>query len=462
MKKRQLVIGLLAATLAATGRAQQPNVDQRLEQLEQEIRILKRQREVEQEAAAAKPKLPALQADQKGFGFKSADGNFAIRVGGQLKADGNFYLKDDFKRFTDTFTINSARLVLSGTVYKEFDYVVSGELGGSSPALWDAYLEWKHWPELQLRIGRYKQPFGLERIQSDINNSFTTLGLPSQLVPGRDVAFQIGGEVLDGVFNYAVSIANGVADGGSVNGDTTDAKDLAGRIWVSPFKTTEIGALQGLSAGFAVTYGLQDGQTNNINLASYRTAGGNTFFTYQTGATNAAFATGERLRFGPQAMYYFGRLGLLGEYYVSSQEVKRPAPGHRDTLRNNSWQVLASLALTDDEPAFRGLTPKKPFSLKDGTWGAFEVVGRFGVFDVDNDAFVGTAATRFASPFTQASKATAWGVGLNWYLNKNVRAALDFDHTAFDGGASKTVNNVATVADRAGEHFLSSRFQVGF
>ena len=63
MKKRQLVIGLLAATLAATGRAQQPNVDQRLEQLEQEIRILKRQREVEQEAAAAKPKLPVLQVD---------------------------------------------------------------------------------------------------------------------------------------------------------------------------------------------------------------------------------------------------------------------------------------------------------------------------------------------------------------------------------------------------------------
>ena len=462
MNRRYIIVGVLAATLAAVARGQQLSVDQRLEQLEQEIKILKRQRELAQEAAVEK-KTPILQADEKGFGFKSADGSFAIRLGGQIKADGGFYLNDDAQKFTDTFTISSARPIITGTVFKSFDFTLSADFGGSSPSLTDAFVEWKYWPALKIRAGRYKQPFGLERLQSDVNNSFTSLGLPSQLVPARDVALQVGGDLLDGVFNYVVSAGNGVSDGGSANGDTTDDKELTGRLWVSPFKKTDINALQGLSVGVAVSYGLQKGQTNAANLASYKTAGGNTFFSYQSGSTNAVFASGDRLRVGPQFLYYYGRLGLLGEYVVSSQEVTRPSPGHTDTLRNSAWQLVGSFALTDDEPSYKGLGPKKPFSLQNGTWGALELVARVGQFEVDSDAFSSNKASWFADPTTQASRATAWGVGLNWYLNKNVRWFLDYDHTTFDGGAGKvTGSTVTALKHRASEDFLSTRFQLAF
>jgi len=463
MKRRNIRVAVGIALLGAVSVggaafAQDKSIEQRLEELDQEVKILKRQQELDKETTAAKPKPPVLQADDKGFGFKSADGNFAVRVGGQAKADGLFYLEDDTKRFNDTFTISSARLVLQGTVYKQFDFTVSGEFGGSSPALWDSFVEWKHWPALKVRAGRYKQPFSVERLQADTATAFTSLGLPSQLTPNRDVALQLSGDILDGVLGYAVSIGNGVADAASGNGDNGDDKELTGRLWVSPFKTTDIEPLQGLSLGLAASYGIQDGQTNAANLGSYRTAGGNTFFSYQSGGTNASFATGDRVRLSPQFAYYYGRLGLIGEYVISSQEIQRPAPGRQDTLRHDAWQVVGSFALTDDKPSYRGITPKKPFSLKDGTWGAFEVVGRFGVLDIDNDTFLGDGATRFANPSTQASKATSWGVGLNWYLNRNVRLFLDYDQTKFDGGAG----TVAAVTDRQIEHFLSTRFQVVF
>jgi phosphate-selective porin OprO/OprP len=444
---------LLLGAASSYAQAGTKSLEERLEQLEQEIRILKRQKELDQEAAKEKAKtVPILQADAKGFGVKSADGNFAIRLNGQIKVDGNFLLDDDRKDFTDSFSSSSVRPILNGTVFKEFDFTLSGDFGGTGVSLTDAFLEWRHWPALKIKAGRFKQPFGLERLQSDVNNSFTTLGLPSQFVPARDIAIQVGGELYDGVFSYAASIGNGTVDGSSVLGDTSDGKELTGRIWVQPFKKTDIELVSGLGVGIAGSYGWQGGATNAANLASYKSSVGNTFFSYVTGSTNGTYAAGERVRFSPQFSYYYGRLGLLGEYVVSEQNVKRLA--RTDNLVNTSWQVAGSFLLTDDEASYKGVVPKKPFSLADGQWGAWELVGRYGELDVDNAAFTGSGGTQFADPAKSASKAGSWGVGLNWYLNKNVRAFFDYEHTFFNGGA--------TGGNRASEDLLSTRFQLTF
>ena len=54
-------IGIVLLTLALTAGAHaEKTIEQRLEELDQEIRILKRQREIELEAAAAKPKPPRV------------------------------------------------------------------------------------------------------------------------------------------------------------------------------------------------------------------------------------------------------------------------------------------------------------------------------------------------------------------------------------------------------------------
>ena len=49
----------------------------------------------------------------------------------------------------------------------------------------------------------------------------------------------------------------------------------------------------------------------------------------------------------------------------------------------------------------------------------------------------------------------AWAVGLNWYLNKNIRASADFMHTDFKGGRSGTV----TAQD---ENAVLTRMQFSF
>lgn len=80
-------------------------------------------------------------------------------------------------------------------------------------------------------------------------------------------------------------------------------------------------------------------------------------------------------------------------------------------------------------------------------------MARYHELDIDNDAFVG-GANSFANPATAASKAKAWGVGVNWWFNQNFKWQLDYDVTSFDGGA--------VTGDRDDEQAIFTRFAVGF
>ncbi len=68
-------------------------------------------------------------------------------------------------------------------------------------------------------------------------------------------------------------------------------------------------------------------------------------------------------------------------------------------------------------------------------------------------------ANSFADPTTAAEEAAAWAVGLNWYLNNNVKFVLDYEQTDFEGGGGGTT---ASPLDRDDEKVLLSRIQLYF
>lgn len=451
MKTSVIVAGLLAVALAAELQAQQSGVDQRLEQLEQEIRVLKRQRELDTEAADVRTKeSPTITASREGFALKSAGGNFVLRLKGVLQADSRWYLDDDAKNGTDSFLIRRARPILEGTLFKDFDFRLMPDFAGSSVTLFDAYAEWRHWPWLKLRVGKFKTPIGLEQLQEDVNTLFTERSLVTALVPNRDVGVQLGGDVLNGVVTYAAGVFNGVPDGANGDLDNSDGKDFAGRLFFQPFKATDIEPLQGLGFGVAGSIGDQSGSLVSPNLPSFKSAGQNTFFKYATGAalTNTVIANGQRVRLSPQGYYYWGPVGILGEYALSEQEVHKGETS--DHLRNHAWQVAGSVVLTGEAASFKGVNPRKPFDLKNCNWGALELVGRYGVLTIDSDAF-----PTFANPNSAAEEAREWAVGLNWYLNKNLKLAFDYAQTQFDGGATGG-------KDRETERVVLTRAQLAF
>ena len=143
-----------------------------------------------------------------------------------------------------------------------------------------------------------------------------------------------------------------------------------------------------------------------------------------------------------------GHLGLLAEYASSSTPlVKAEVAGH---VKNDAWQAAASFLLTKEKAGFSPVKPRRPFDPSNGRWGAFELAARVHQLSVDDDAF----ALGFADLKKSARRATAWAVGLNWYLNRNIKYVLNYEQTSFDGGAA--------AGDRPKEKAVLARAQVLF
>jgi phosphate-selective porin OprO/OprP len=434
---------------------------QQIRELDQKVRVLERKGELDKEAATEKAKTtPTVSLGSGGLSVRTADSNFVFKIRGYVQADSRLYADSgEGATANDTFLIRRARPVLEGTVYEKYDFRVMLDFasGVNSAApnngfLQDAYINARFLPEFQVQAGKFKEPVGLERLQSGANLLFVERGFPTQLVPNRDVGLQLQGDLFGGLLRYEAGVFNGVADGSSGDIDVSDdEKNLAGRLFAHPFIKTEKDFLRGLGIGVAGTLGNQDG---SLMLGRYRTTGQQPFFGYRVGSGTAAspnvVADGDHWRAAPQLYYYWGPFGLFGEYVLSDQSVRLDAgTSSRARFENSAWQVAASYVLTGEANSWKGVTPKRPFSPGNGGWGAWEIAARVGQLDVDNDAF-----PLFANPSLSASQATSWGVGLNWHLNKNLKVNLNYDQTDFEGGTTRLLAN--------GEKVFMTRIQVAF
>jgi phosphate-selective porin len=84
-------------------------------------------------------------------------------------------------------------------------------------------------------------------------------------------------------------------------------------------------------------------------------------------------------------------------------------------------------------------------------WGALQLVARLDRFDVDGATFT----LGFADASRSVRQARAWGVGLNWIWNSNLKYVLDYEQTRFEGGAPAG-------GDRPTEKSVQARLQLSY
>jgi phosphate-selective porin OprO and OprP len=425
------------------------SLEARVDQLDQQIRILQRQREIAADSAAgsAKDRQSATANVKDGFSIKSADGKYSLRFRGYVQSDGRFFPSSETVPTVDNLLIRRARPIIEGAVGRYFEFRLMPDFGGQSPTVFDAYWDGKFAPEFTVRAGKFKPPVGLERLQSATDIAFAERGLPTNLVPSRDVGLQVSGDISEGLFAYQIGVFNGVPDLANGGDDLSDAKDFAARVFLQPFKS---GSFRPLGLGIAASTGFERGSTAAPGLPSYRTPGQQTFFRYNSSSTtptNNAYADGKRTRLSPQGYYYSGPIGLLAEYVISRNEVTRA--GATDELEHTAWQAVGSFFLTGEKASFRSPTPKRPFDLNEGGLGAVELVARYGELVLDEASF-----PVYATLASSSQEAKAWGVGVNWHFTRAVKVGVDYERTAFTGGAA--------TGDREPEKAVIGRFQTSF
>jgi phosphate-selective porin OprO and OprP len=442
--------------------------------LDQKIRIVERKGELAAEAAETRAKeAPRLSVGQNGFSLSSADTNFTLRLRGELQVDSRTFFDDNpLLNANNSFLLRRARPIFEGTVFRDFDFLFTPDFGGSAVQIFDAYVNYRYRPELQLRAGKFKGPVGLENLMQDAFLSFNERSLASQLVPIRNLGVQLWGDIADGRVSYAAGVFNGAGDGRNPStSDFNDDKEFAGRIFLRPFKGTGLTALDGLGFGLGASYtqissnalGLPN--TTGGTLPGYATDGLQQFFAYNPvlGTTpGTVVADGAHWRLSPQATYLNGPFGLMGEYVISHQGVLNSTILRRGALDHTAWEVSAQWVLTGEPASFTGITPLRPFDPFAGRWGAWQLVARFDQLNIDSSTF-----PRFANPATSANSAASWAVGINWWLNKNVHVLTSFSHTTFQGGGAfshldpSTYVPPATVTHQD-ENTLLTRVQLAF
>ncbi|WP_223645073.1 OprO/OprP family phosphate-selective porin [Corallococcus sp. EGB] len=401
----------------------------------------------EEPRKAAEP--PIVLISEEGFALSSADKAFVLKPRGQLQGDGRFYFDDPDRTGTNTFLMRRVRPILDGTLFGFIDFRIMPDFGSGQPILQDAFIDFRPGEWIRLRAGRFKTPFGLELLQSDMDNPFIERSLTVDLVPNRDEGLELHGEGQGGRWQYSLAVVNGDPDGTSTDSNIDDSFDLVARVFALPFKGREPAFLQGLGLGIAVTHGLQFGTATNTGLAPFRSTGQEVIFSYLNNTSTGQIVTahGQHLRLSPQGHFYWGSFGLLAEYVRSSQEVQ--VADARARLRNHAWQTAVSWVF-GGKASFEGARPTRPFDPKTLQGGALEVAARYHALDIDNAAF-----PRFANPASSVSQAKGFGVATTFAVNRRVRFAMNFHRTNYVGGAPDG-------GDRPPENVLMSRFQLTF
>lgn len=463
-----LAVAALTALVSSAGAADRAaadpplsreEYDRKIQELEDAIKDLRKDTRQIVVAEEEKSKLKPIAGWDKGFFLQSPDGNNKLSVGGYVHFDGR-YFTNDTDAGTSSFLFRRARIDLKGKFLKYYEFKFMPDFAGGQVVIQDAYLNVNYWSFAKLQAGKYKTPFGIERLQSANAIVFVERALPNNLVPNRDLGFMLWGLPFYGAMEYQLGIFDGVADGASNNTDIgfSDDKTFAGRAFFLPFKDGPWGFARGFGVGVAGTYGRRKGSVSNTGTPVYRTDGQQTFFSYvntpASGMTPAqiVFANGPQTRITPQGTYYWGPFGFLWEWVQSNNDLT--LNGNTQSIQASSWQTQASWVVTGEDNSYRPILPFRnfdPWTFLDGAWGSLQVAARYSELHVEEDVYT----LGFANPATAARTAKAWAVGANWVLNPMVRLMLDFSQTFFTGGARNGGN-------RHAEDVIESRVQFVF
>jgi len=102
----------------------------------------------------------------------------------------------------------------------------------------------------------------------------------------------------------------------------------------------------------------------------------------------------------------------VGGTWILTGETKVYTPG----------TYIAS-ALAETQAGFQSLVPSRPFSLDGDSWGAWEVTARYSDTDLGWHETQAASATQLAG--INGGRQRIMVLGINWYLNRNVRMILD-------------------------------------
>lgn len=155
-------------------------------------------------------RFSAFEKDWKAFQEKQkkakeeAEGKPTMQLGGQVQADFVSFHQDAVSRASvgdlqNGADFRRARIVIRGKAFEILEYAFGVDFAlAGRPSFLDMYLEHRDLPYIQhLRAGHFFEPFSLERVTQNRNNTFMERSLVDTFAPARNMGVMAFGHTED-------------------------------------------------------------------------------------------------------------------------------------------------------------------------------------------------------------------------------------------------------------------------
>lgn len=398
--------------------AQLQSMQREVNRLQSELSETKAQAKVSQKvtdeikAAKAKPENDVRITMSPAPKFETADGAYSFKVGGFGQIDAGMF-SDDRRDRPDGTNVRRARLNVSGTVARDFNYKLENDFAGNVSAITDAYVEYVGMKPFSVMVGQFKEPFGLETLTSDLFTSFNERASTVVFSPDRKIGLAVSANGSTDQIGAWTASVGGFGSGTSSTSSTDDeARDWTGRLtWAPVAGKTEV-----LHLGVAGSYRVPDSSSDSFSFTSRAEN------QLSSAAADLSVNTGTISRvdnvtlLGLEAAGVYGPFSLQGEYVKT--DVNRQAGFTDQTF--NGYYVEASYFLTGESRnysaksgKFDRVTPKWAFNPAEGGWGAWQVAARLSDLDLNGVTVKG-------------GEMENWTLGLRWIPTANTSLTANY------------------------------------
>ncbi|MDA1342585.1 MAG: porin [Proteobacteria bacterium] len=389
-----------------------------------------------------------VKMDKKGLQVESADKNFKFKLGGRIHADSSFSSGDNFAGVSsdanDGTEIRRARMRFEGVFYKDWLFRTEADFADDNVNVKDAFIQYLGLKKYaNITVGQQKQNFSRELQESSNDMMFTERSLMNILnAPTVDRAiglnFETNGKNYTGKLGiYGDSIKPQRTSGAEITNAADEGWGISSRIIYNPIiEKTKL-----IHLGVAGNYRIPDDSLDVAKATGLKMLYETTNMSNLNLIEKSISKVNDIKQLGLEGAGMYGPFSVGGEY--TRMWVDRN--GGENNVALDGWYAETAYSITGESRGYKNgnfgyLKPAKPFSLKNGGWGAWEVATRYSAANMNDGTFTGGELSNIT-------------VALNWYINKNIRLQgnytrmLDIKNSPLTTASGSAINGDNTSLD---------------
>jgi phosphate-selective porin OprO/OprP len=385
-------------------------------------------------------------ASKRGFRFVMKD-NPSFRFGKVARID--FHLKSqvDFRDYDPyvltkegDFDVHRFRPGIEGNVFKHFEFEIEHEVrdvfrnlytdveeeGLTTQNPWrDVYVNFRYFKDAQIKIGKFKMPFGMEETTPSFKLDFVYRSrISDTLAPAREKGIMVHGRLFERGFSYEFGYFREDGENArTFDNQGTGRHAFAGRVTGRPFRLLPVPEVF-KSAEFGTNFVHSELPDGLYGLRG-RSVSKATIFNYY-------FVNGSRLRLGADLSWQPGPFSLKGEFISLSDERTGQGRFGEDLpdMLGRGWYASAGWVVTGERTA-GGIQPRKEL-LRGWGFGAVEIAARYEQLRFGSAEHPGRPSRSVRAANVLGNSDRLWTFGVNWYVNRWVKIQGNFIRERFE------------------------------